>query len=97
MLLLCLLGIGVLPLPASDTSEADSAQFLSAVKTLCGRRFPGQILADYPPPKADDPFTGKHSRYTDVIAAKMKYESYSRWVRIGVVLGSSRGFRPGFA
>jgi len=37
----------------------DSAQFLSAVKTLCGRRFPGQILADYPPPKADDPFTGK--------------------------------------
>jgi hypothetical protein len=41
-------------------SEAPPAErFFEALRGLCGKRFAGVIVADQPPPVADDPFTGR--------------------------------------
>jgi hypothetical protein len=34
-------------------------QFFEALQRLCGQRFSGAIVADLPPPAADDPFVGR--------------------------------------
>lgn len=44
---------------ASEKSAVAATQFFAALKTLCGRQFSGRIIADNPPPVANDPFTGK--------------------------------------
>lgn len=38
---------------------APDAAFFKSLQTLCGQRFEGVIVADEPPPAADDPFTGQ--------------------------------------
>ena len=50
--------------PAASATPAASAaapagQFFHALQQLCGKRFAGTIVADQPPPAADDPFTGR--------------------------------------
>ena len=44
---------------ASATPAAPAGQFFQALQQLCGKRFAGTIVADQPPPAADDPFTGR--------------------------------------
>jgi CubicO group peptidase (beta-lactamase class C family) len=43
---------------ASKSTEA-AAAFFDGLKPLCGKTFEGKIVADQPPPAADDPFVGK--------------------------------------
>jgi hypothetical protein len=45
------------PLAASVATPAD--RFFEALQGLCGRRLTGVIVADQPPPAADDPFVGR--------------------------------------
>ncbi len=54
-----LLAIGVPPALSSGNSDIVAEQFFETLRTLCGRRFSGRIIADHPPPAANDPFTGK--------------------------------------
>jgi hypothetical protein len=57
--LVAVLAIGGRPALSSEKSEVAAVQFFNALQTLCGRRFSGRIIADHPPPAANDPFTGK--------------------------------------
>ena len=43
----------------SENSDSEAKVFFETLKTLCGRRFSGRIVADVPPPAANDPFSGK--------------------------------------
>ncbi len=57
-----LVGLTVTSVPpalSSEKSELAAEQFFETLRTLCGRRFSGRIIADHPPPAANDPFTGK--------------------------------------
>jgi hypothetical protein len=58
-LLVGLLATNISPAFSSEKSGIAATQFFVALKTLCGRQFSGRIIADYPPPVANDPFTGK--------------------------------------
>jgi len=44
---------------ASVVTPSPQAVFFQRLSTLCGQAFAGRIVADMPPPKADDPFAGK--------------------------------------
>ncbi|MGA0734991.1 MAG: serine hydrolase domain-containing protein [Steroidobacteraceae bacterium] len=40
-------------------ASASTDAFFDQLKSLCGKTFEGKIVADQPPPAADDPFVGK--------------------------------------
>ena len=44
---------------ASVATPSPQAVFFQRLSALCGQAFAGRIVADTPPPKADDPFAGK--------------------------------------
>lgn len=60
-LILALFALGWVIAPASTAASdaAPAGQFFHALQQLCGKRFAGVIVADQPPPAADDPFTGR--------------------------------------
>jgi hypothetical protein len=58
-LLVGLFAVGAPSALSSEKSEIAAIQFFETLRTLCGRRFSGRIIADNPPPAANDPFTGK--------------------------------------
>lgn len=44
----------------TQTAESSAQDaFFERIRALCGRSFAGEIVADTPPPSANDPFTGK--------------------------------------
>ncbi len=47
------------PAASAASGAAPAGQFFHALQQLCGKRFAGTIVADQPPPAADDPFTGR--------------------------------------
>lgn len=47
------------PAASAASDAAPAGQFFHALQQLCGKRFTGVIVADQPPPAADDPFTGR--------------------------------------
>ena len=49
--------VPVVETPAAEPDPADL--FLARIAEHCGQAFAGRIIADEPPPAADDPFTGK--------------------------------------
>jgi hypothetical protein len=49
--------VPVVETPAAEPEPADV--FLARIAEHCGQAFAGRIIADEPPPAADDPFTGK--------------------------------------
>jgi hypothetical protein len=53
------LGWVIAPATAAASDAAPAGQFFHALQQLCGKRFAGTIVADQPPPAADDPFTGR--------------------------------------
>lgn len=60
-LILALFALGwvIAPATAAASDAAPAGQFFHALQQLCGKRFAGVIVADQPPPAADDPFTGR--------------------------------------
>lgn len=52
-------GWAIAPATAAAADAPPSGQFFHALQQLCGKRFAGTIVADQPPPAADDPFTGR--------------------------------------
>jgi hypothetical protein len=60
-LILALFALGwvIAPATAAAADAAPAGQFFQALQQLCGKRFAGAIVADQPPPAADDPFTGR--------------------------------------
>jgi hypothetical protein len=44
---------------AAPKSTGAATAFFDGLKPLCGKTFEGKIVADQPPPAADDPFVGK--------------------------------------
>ena len=60
-LILALFALGwvIAPATAAASDAAPAGQFFQALQQLCGKRFAGTIVADQPPPAADDPFTGR--------------------------------------
>jgi hypothetical protein len=56
---LCLAPVWVGPIAMSSVQVLPAEAFFQSLQTLCGQRFEGRIVADEPPPAADDPFTGK--------------------------------------
>lgn len=60
-LILALFALGwvIAPATAAGSDAAPAGQFFHALQQLCGKRFTGVIVADQPPPAADDPFTGR--------------------------------------
>jgi hypothetical protein len=56
--------VWMIALPSSAAAPAESVaapadRFFKALQGLCGRRLTGVIVADRPPPAADDPFIGR--------------------------------------
>lgn len=52
-------GWAIAPATAAAADAPSAGQFFHALQQLCGKRFAGAIVADQPPPAADDPFTGR--------------------------------------
>lgn len=51
--------VSATPAASAASDAAPAGQFFQALQQLCGKRFAGTIVADQPPPAADDPFTGR--------------------------------------
>ena len=56
--------VGMSPRPAVATTSSMASvtpaeSFFWSLHALCGQSFDGEIVADQPPPAADDPFTGQ--------------------------------------
>jgi hypothetical protein len=51
--------VSATPAASAASGAAPAVQFFHALQQLCGKRFAGTIVADQPPPAADDPFTGR--------------------------------------
>lgn len=51
--------VSATPAASAASDAAPAGQFFQALQQLCGKRFTGVIVADQPPPAADDPFTGR--------------------------------------
>ena len=51
--------VSATPAASAASDAAPAGQFFHALQQLCGKRFAGTIVADQPPPAADDPFTGR--------------------------------------
>jgi len=51
--------VSATPAASAASDAAPAGQFFQALRQLCGKRFAGTIVADQPPPAADDPFTGR--------------------------------------
>lgn len=45
--------------PVAEANQQSADAFLDGLRQHCGQAFAGRIIADEPPPAADDPFTGK--------------------------------------
>ncbi len=51
--------VSATPAASAASDAAPAGQFFHALQQLCGKRVAGTIVADQPPPAADDPFTGR--------------------------------------